>query len=70
MANRWLWVVDPASQRSWSVDLYDNSLASLGAKVVALDDLTGYRDGSDITNYSPDKPLRRLARKPLVAGSP
>ncbi|WP_370942347.1 UbiA family prenyltransferase [Amycolatopsis sp. cg5] len=37
--------------------------------MVALDDLTGYRDGSDLHNYRPDAPARRLARKPLVAGT-
>ncbi|UQS24755.1 UbiA family prenyltransferase [Amycolatopsis thermalba] len=39
------------------------------AALVALDDLTGYRDGSDIANYAPDAPLRRKLRKPLVAGT-
>jgi 4-hydroxybenzoate polyprenyltransferase len=39
------------------------------AAMVALDDLTGYLDGSDRTNYGPDAPARRLARKPLVAGA-
>ncbi|WP_414944512.1 UbiA family prenyltransferase [Amycolatopsis sp. cmx-11-32] len=39
------------------------------AAMVALDDLTGYRDGSDITNYSPDDPQRKRYRKPLVAGT-
>ncbi|RSN19334.1 1,4-dihydroxy-2-naphthoate prenyltransferase [Amycolatopsis sp. WAC 04169] len=38
------------------------------AAMVALDDLTGYRDGSDIANYSPDDPGRKRYRKPLVAG--
>ncbi|GAA0628451.1 hypothetical protein GCM10010174_55470 [Kutzneria viridogrisea] len=37
--------------------------------MVALDDLTGYRDGSDLANYAPDDRRRRLARKPLVAGT-
>lgn len=37
--------------------------------LVALDDLTGYRDGSDITNYGPDDPFREKRRKPLVAGT-
>jgi 1,4-dihydroxy-2-naphthoate octaprenyltransferase len=36
---------------------------------VALDDYTGYLDGSDIRNYGPDNPLRRRERKPLVAGA-
>ncbi|RSN29459.1 1,4-dihydroxy-2-naphthoate prenyltransferase [Amycolatopsis sp. WAC 01416] len=39
------------------------------AAMVALDDLTGYRDGSDITNYSPDDLRRKRYRKPLVAGT-
>ncbi len=39
------------------------------AAMVAFDDLTGYLDGSDVTNYGPDAPARRLARKPLVAGT-
>ncbi|MFC3453809.1 UbiA family prenyltransferase [Amycolatopsis speibonae] len=39
------------------------------AAMVALDDLTGYRDGSDITNYSPDDAKRKRYRKPLVAGT-
>jgi 1,4-dihydroxy-2-naphthoate octaprenyltransferase len=37
--------------------------------MVALDDVTGYRDGSDITNYGPDDPLRNKRRKPLVSGA-
>ncbi|MEW2620538.1 UbiA family prenyltransferase [Streptomyces sp. NPDC048106] len=36
--------------------------------MVALDDVTGFRDGSDLANYGPDNPLRSKARKPLVAG--
>jgi 1,4-dihydroxy-2-naphthoate octaprenyltransferase len=39
------------------------------AATVAFDDLTGYRDGSDAANYGPDAAARRLARKPLVAGT-
>jgi 1,4-dihydroxy-2-naphthoate polyprenyltransferase len=39
------------------------------AGLVALDDVTGFRDGSDIANYGPDAPLRRKLRKPLVAGT-
>lgn len=41
----------------------------LMAALVALDDLTGYRDGSDRINYGPDAAARRLRRKPLVAGT-
>jgi 4-hydroxybenzoate polyprenyltransferase len=37
--------------------------------MVALDDVTGFRDGSDLANYGPDNPLRSKARKPLVAGA-
>jgi 1,4-dihydroxy-2-naphthoate octaprenyltransferase len=36
---------------------------------VALDDYTGFRDGSDIRNYGPDDPMRRKERKPLVSGA-
>ena len=39
------------------------------AALVAFDDFTGYRDGSDVANYGPDAPLRRKLRKPLVAGT-
>lgn len=37
--------------------------------LVAFDDLTGFRDGSDLVNYGPDNPRRRKLRKPLVAGT-
>lgn len=37
--------------------------------MVALDDITGFRDGSDIANYGPNNPLRNKLRKPLVAGT-
>jgi 1,4-dihydroxy-2-naphthoate polyprenyltransferase len=36
---------------------------------VALDDVTGFRDRSDVVNYGPDDPLRKKLRKPLVAGT-
>jgi 4-hydroxybenzoate polyprenyltransferase len=39
------------------------------AAMVALDDLTGFRDGSDVANYAPDDLKRRRYRKPLVAGT-
>ncbi|MGW5348916.1 UbiA family prenyltransferase [Streptomyces sp. NPDC004031] len=39
------------------------------AGMVAFDDVTGHRDGSDAANYGPDAAARRLARKPLVAGT-
>lgn len=38
------------------------------AGAVALDDVTGFRDGSDAANYGPDTPARKLARKPLLTG--
>jgi 1,4-dihydroxy-2-naphthoate octaprenyltransferase len=41
---------------------------ALCAAMVAFDDVTGLRDGSDAANYGPDAPARRLARKPLLAG--
>lgn len=37
--------------------------------MVALDDVTGFRDGSDTANYGPNDPLRKKLRKPLVAGT-
>ena len=39
------------------------------AAAVALDDVTGFRDGSDAVNYGGDARRRRLARKPLVTGA-
>lgn len=39
------------------------------AAMVAFDDVTGHRDGSDAANYGSDAARRRLARKPLVAGT-
>ncbi|MEV8069831.1 UbiA family prenyltransferase [Streptomyces sp. NPDC085995] len=58
---------------AWAV-LVPSALFLLGSvfvimSMVALDDVTGYRDGSDITNYGPDDPLRNKRRKPLVAGT-
>lgn len=41
----------------------------VAAAMVTFDDVTGYRDGSDAANYGPDAPARRLARKPLLAGT-
>lgn len=39
------------------------------AALVAFDDLTGYRDGSDTANYRANPSLRRARRKPLVTGA-
>lgn len=36
---------------------------------VAFDDVTGFRDGSDLVNYGPDDRLRKKHRKPLVSGA-
>ncbi|HZB32573.1 MAG TPA: UbiA family prenyltransferase [Streptosporangiaceae bacterium] len=39
------------------------------AATVTFDDVTGYRDGSDDRNYSPDQAvLRNRANKPLITG--
>ncbi|NUR90947.1 MAG: UbiA family prenyltransferase [Nonomuraea sp.] len=43
--------------------------AAVVAAMVGFDDITGFRDGSDVANYSSDAARRRLARKPLVAGT-
>ncbi|MEU6129019.1 UbiA family prenyltransferase [Saccharopolyspora sp. NPDC047091] len=37
--------------------------------LVSFDDVTGFRDGSDIANYGPNDPLRKKLRKPLVSGA-
>ncbi|RKE18154.1 UbiA family prenyltransferase [Streptomyces sp. TLI_171] len=42
---------------------------AMSAAMCTFDDVTGYRDGSDAVNYGPDAPARRLARKPLIAGT-
>ncbi|MBX9389766.1 UbiA family prenyltransferase [Streptomonospora nanhaiensis] len=39
------------------------------AAMTSFDDVTGLRDGSDAANYGPDAPRRKLARKPLIAGT-
>jgi 1,4-dihydroxy-2-naphthoate polyprenyltransferase len=49
--------------------LYGVGTVFMTAAMVAFDDLTGYRDGSDIANYRANPTLRRVRRKPLVAGS-
>lgn len=69
-----VWALLPAALRFDGPVLGTIAVFLLGevfviAAMVALDDLTGYRDGSDIANYAPDDPKRRLARKPLVAGT-
>ncbi|WP_019631488.1 UbiA family prenyltransferase [Actinomadura atramentaria] len=42
---------------------------AVAAAMVGFDDVTGFRDGSDAANYGSDARRRRLARKPLVAGT-
>ncbi|MFI6348200.1 UbiA family prenyltransferase [Streptomyces sp. NPDC050560] len=49
--------------------LFTAGSVALLMAMVALDDVTGFRDGSDLTNYAPDDRLRAKARKPLVAGT-
>jgi 1,4-dihydroxy-2-naphthoate polyprenyltransferase len=39
------------------------------AAVMAFDDVTGYRDGSDVTNYLSPSSLRKTQRKPLLTGA-
>ncbi|WFB09479.1 UbiA family prenyltransferase [Streptomyces sp. LX-29] len=57
--------------RSWAVlALYTLGYVGVVAATVALDDVTGIRDGSDARNYSPESgALRDLSRKPLLSGA-
>ncbi|MGP4114408.1 UbiA family prenyltransferase [Streptomyces sp. 4N509B] len=64
----------PASQVAagdapWVLALFLLGEVGVVMAMVALDDLTGFRDGSDLANYGPDNPLRNKLRKPLVAGT-
>jgi 1,4-dihydroxy-2-naphthoate octaprenyltransferase len=68
------WALLPAGERFagralLTLGLFLASEVCLIAAMVTLDDVTGYRDGSDAANYGPDAPARRLARKPLLAGT-
>jgi 1,4-dihydroxy-2-naphthoate octaprenyltransferase len=58
---------DPAVLVTLAV--YGAGTVFMTAAMVAFDDLTGYRDGSDIANYTANPTLRRSRRKPLVAGT-
>ncbi|MBB5936975.1 UbiA family prenyltransferase [Streptomyces zagrosensis] len=50
--------------------LYIAGYVGVVAATVALDDVTGIRDGSDAHNYSPETgALRDLTRKPLLSGA-
>ncbi|KDN22622.1 UbiA family prenyltransferase [Amycolatopsis rifamycinica] len=52
-----------------TLGLFGLGAVLMTASLVAFDDLTGYRDGSDTANYRADPTLRRARRKPLVAGT-
>lgn len=68
-----VWSLLPAVSR-WDGRILSTLLLFLVSEVlvvaaaVAFDDVRGYLDGSDLTNYGPDAPARRLARKPLLTG--
>jgi 1,4-dihydroxy-2-naphthoate polyprenyltransferase len=69
-----VWALLPATGRLHTWNLLILVVFALGevaviAAAVAFDDVTGYHDGSDATNYGPDAPARRLARKPLLTGA-
>ncbi|MFC0598360.1 UbiA family prenyltransferase [Streptomyces palmae] len=50
--------------------LYTAGYVGVVAATVALDDVTGIRDGSDARNYTPENgALRDLSRKPLLSGA-
>ena len=49
--------------------LFDLGWVGVVAATVTLDDVTGYRDGSDDRNYAPGATLRDRSRKPLLNGS-
>lgn len=69
-----VWAMLPSGERTASRTLMFLALFLGGeiaacAAMCAFDDVTGYRDGSDLANYGPDQSARRLRRKPLVAGT-
>jgi 1,4-dihydroxy-2-naphthoate octaprenyltransferase len=71
-----VWSLLPASMRfdSRTIVLLLVSLVSIMATVVAavsLDDVKGFRDGSDLVNYTSSNlaGLRDIQRKPLLAGT-
>lgn len=70
-----LWAALPGALlwegRTWAVlALYSAGYLGVVAATVALDDVTGVRDGSDARNYSQETAaLRDLARKPLLSGA-
>lgn len=66
-------LLDPARRTDWRTIavllLFDLGWVGVVAATVTLDDVTGYRDGSDDRNYAPGAVLRDRARKPLLNGS-
>jgi 1,4-dihydroxy-2-naphthoate octaprenyltransferase len=52
-----------------TLGLFGLGAVLMTAALVAFDDLTGYRDGSDSANYHANPALRRARRKPLVTGA-
>ncbi|WP_410668078.1 UbiA family prenyltransferase [Amycolatopsis sp. cmx-4-68] len=52
-----------------TLGLFGLGAVLMTASLVAFDDLTGYRDGSDTANYRANPTLRRARRKPLVTGA-
>ncbi|MFF2213318.1 UbiA family prenyltransferase [Streptomyces antibioticus] len=52
----------------WVLVLFDLGWVGIVAATVALDDVTGLRDGSDARNYDPGQTLRARDRKPLLDG--
>lgn len=70
-----VWVALPGAQ-TWDgttfavLLMYIAGYVGVVAATVALDDVTGIRDGSDARNYSPESgALRDLTRKPLLSGA-
>lgn len=64
----------PATLRWQGASLLTMSLYLVGevgvvAAVMAFDDVTGYRDGSDVANYLSPSSLRKTQRKPLLTGA-
>ncbi|EOD66356.1 UbiA family prenyltransferase [Amycolatopsis vancoresmycina] len=52
-----------------TLGLFGLGAVLMTASLVAFDDLTGHRDGSDTANYRANPTLRRARRKPLVTGA-
>lgn len=68
-----VWTLLPTGLRDDPRVLWTLLVATLGwvamtAATVAFDDVHGFRDGSDHTNYDPAQALRNRERKPLLNG--